>query len=161
MNDWLFLLIFLIGILALILEIFVTPGFGVIGFCGIAFVGWSILLAAKTGTQAIEALVLAMVISIAGILLAIKVMAKKGTWHKLILGQKLSNDEGYVTSKEDLADCIGAVGISVTPLRPAGIAIIKGIRLDVVTEGSFIPLNSKIKVIKVSGRRVVVKEVEE
>lgn len=161
MNDWLFLLIFILGVLALILEIFVTPGFGIAGISGIALVIWSVLLAASTGAQAIESLVLAIIVSIAGILLALKVMSKRKTWNKLILGQKLSNDDGYIATKDDMAECIGCFGVAVTPLRPAGTAIIKGLRVDVVTEGGFIPQNSKIKVMKVFGGRVVVEQVEE
>lgn len=53
---------------------------------------------------------------------------------------------------------IGASGISVTPLRPAGTAAIGGERIDVVTEGGFIDAQTAISVVKVEGGRVVVKE---
>ena len=51
-------------------------------------------------------------------------------------------------------------GISVTVLRPAGTVDIEGIKIDVVTEGEFIQKGTKIKIIKVQGRRIVAKEVD-
>ena len=46
----------------------------------------------------------------------------------------------------------------MTPLRPAGTATIQGERIDVVSEGSFINANQRVKVVKVEGMRVVVRE---
>ena len=48
-------------------------------------------------------------------------------------------------------------GQAVTPLRPAGIAVIEGQRLDVVTAGEFVPAGEPIEVVKVEGNRVVVR----
>ncbi|MNC78018.1 hypothetical protein D3C75_1301300 [compost metagenome] len=56
---------------------------------------------------------------------------------------------------------VGASGVSITPLRPAGTASLNGERVDVVTEGSFIAAGASISVIKVEGGRVVVKETAE
>ncbi|MBW7461072.1 nodulation protein NfeD, partial [Paenibacillus sepulcri] len=52
-------------------------------------------------------------------------------------------------------------GRSVTPLRPAGTAIIGEQRVDVVTQGEFIAANAEIQVIKVEGTRVVVQQLNE
>jgi len=54
---------------------------------------------------------------------------------------------------------VGKVGTALTPLRPAGTAEVAGQRLDVVTEGEFIHSGMQIKVIKVEGTRIVVKEI--
>ncbi|WML34888.1 NfeD family protein [Clostridium sp. OS1-26] len=50
------------------------------------------------------------------------------------------------------------MGTTLTILRPAGIADVNGIKLDVVSEGEFISKDRKIEIIKVEGRRIVVRE---
>ena len=54
---------------------------------------------------------------------------------------------------------LGAIGVAVTPLRPAGIARIGDDFVDVVAEGSYVPEGNRVQVIEIEGHRVVVKEV--
>jgi membrane-bound serine protease (ClpP class) len=49
-------------------------------------------------------------------------------------------------------------GTALTPLRPAGTAIIDGKRVDVVTEGQMIERGTPVRVVAVEGLRVVVRE---
>jgi len=49
--------------------------------------------------------------------------------------------------------------VATTVLRPSGIVNFDGIKLDVVSEGEFIQPGSKVKIIKVEGRRIVVKKI--
>jgi membrane-bound serine protease (ClpP class) len=42
-------------------------------------------------------------------------------------------------------------------LRPAGVIDIDGAHLDVVSEGQFITAGNKVKVVSVSGNRIVVR----
>lgn len=55
-----------------------------------------------------------------------------------------------------LAHLAGQQGHALTPLRPAGAAMIGDARVDVVAQGRFIEANTPIKVILVEGNRVVV-----
>ena len=48
----------------------------------------------------------------------------------------------------------------MTPLRPAGIAEIDGEKVDVVTEGEFLPVGTSVQVIKVNGRRIIVRKID-
>ncbi|MNV99452.1 hypothetical protein D3C71_1948180 [compost metagenome] len=70
----------------------------------------------------------------------------------------MTTEKGYssVTERKEL---LGLEGTSLTPLRPAGTAVIGTERIDVVTEGGFIKADTLVKVIKVEGTRVVVAEV--
>lgn len=155
---WLAYLAFLLGIIALVLEVFVFPGFGVAGITGIILVGWGILLLAVDVTQATSALVIALITTIFLILAGIKLMTRYNMWYKLTLQSRQQNEEGYVAPLSELSVFIGKDGTALTPLRPSGAAEIDGRRLDVVTEGEFISPGSFIKVTKVEGTRVVVKE---
>ncbi len=56
---------------------------------------------------------------------------------------------------------VGSVGTVKSNLRPAGIAEIDGKRVDVVSEGSFVPRDTLIEVIEVDGDRVVVRATPE
>jgi membrane-bound serine protease (ClpP class) len=63
------------------------------------------------------------------------------------------------TSVDDrIENLAGKVGVTYTPLRPAGVAIIDGKRVDVVTPGEFIGQNVPVRVIDTTGNRVVVRE---
>ena len=55
---------------------------------------------------------------------------------------------------------IGKTGTAHSDLRPAGMAMIDGHKIDVVSEAGFIPHGSPIKVIDAAGSRVVVRQVE-
>lgn len=57
-------------------------------------------------------------------------------------------------------ELIGKEGTALTYLRPSGTAIFDEERLDVVSEGSFIAQGSTIKVVKVEGSRLVVREIK-
>ncbi|MDD4238111.1 MAG: NfeD family protein [Desulfotomaculaceae bacterium] len=156
--TWLAYLAFLLGIIALVLEIFVFTGFGVAGITGIILVGWGILLIAVDVTQATSALVIALITTIVLLLAGIKLLSRYNMWYKLTLQNRQQNEEGYVAPLSALGLFAGREGIALTPLRPSGAAEIDGQRLDVVTEGEFVSPGSPVQVIKVEGTRVVVKE---
>ena len=59
---------------------------------------------------------------------------------------------------EKIGNLLGKEGVTYTPLRPAGVAIIDGKKVDVVTPGHFIEQNVAVRVIDNSGNRVVVRE---
>src|SRR4029077_6104714 len=53
----------------------------------------------------------------------------------------------------------GEIGKSITPLRPAGAAMINDQKVDVVIEGKFVEAGVVVKVIRVNGSIVVVEPV--
>lgn len=54
---------------------------------------------------------------------------------------------------------LGKEGTALSVLRPSGVANFDGIKLDVVSQGDFILKGTKVKIIKVEGRRIVVSEI--
>ncbi len=157
--NWLAFLALLLGVIAFVLEAIVFPGFGVSGIVGIILVGWGVLLLAVDVTQATAALVLALVATIVILVLGLRMMSRYNMWYKLTLQNKQNSKEGYVAPTPGLSLFTEKEGIALTPLRPSGSAEIEGHRLDVVTEGEFIHTGMRVKVIKVEGSRVVVKEI--
>ncbi|NLL18338.1 MAG: nodulation protein NfeD [Clostridia bacterium] len=158
LSGWEAVLIFLLGLILLAVEVLVLPGFGVAGVIGIASLVISVVLAAPSLDQAVVSLVIALIGTIVLLLLSIKFLPTRRVWQKLVLGVKQKTDSGYVAPETNLTRLLDAEGVSITILRPAGTAEINGERVDVVAEGSFIPNNTPIKVVKVEGTRVVVRE---
>jgi len=68
------------------------------------------------------------------------------------------NEESGFQGTEDLKAFIGKEGKALTALRPAGTAEFNGTRLDVISESEYIEKDSKVKIIDVEGRRVVVRK---
>lgn len=64
------------------------------------------------------------------------------------------------SAPENFEKLLGATGKTASMLRPSGIAQINGQRYDVVSEGSHIPADQDIKVVKVEGIRIVVRPLE-
>jgi membrane-bound ClpP family serine protease len=79
--------------------------------------------------------------------------------NKLILSESTSKNDGF-TSNPQLNELLGKEGITLTVLRPAGTAEIEGNKIDVIAESEFLEKGIKIKVIKVDGIKVVVRQIK-
>jgi membrane-bound serine protease (ClpP class) len=62
------------------------------------------------------------------------------------------------TDHPDHRGLIGKEGVALTPLRPAGTALIEGERVDVLAESDFIAPQERIKVLQTEGAKVVVRK---
>jgi NfeD-like. len=149
---------FAAGLLLLLVEAFI-PGFGVAGAGGIILILLSVIISAENFTQAITAIVVAFVVSIIALALIIKYAPKSKFYDRIILKTSLSKEAGFAAT-EDYSEYIGKEGVAITPLRPAGIVEVNGKRLDVVAEGTFVKSGSKVVIIGVEGRRIIIKEKE-
>lgn len=152
-------LLFILGLVMLVLELFV-PSFGILGLLGSVCLIAGVVRAAFSYTHALLNLGIAFAAAAVVIAVVVVTFKERGIWNRFILQESLTKEEGFVPALEKLS-LIGAVGMSITPLRPAGTAMIGGERVDVVTEGSFINPDRPIAVVKVEGGRVVVKEAAE
>ena len=104
-------------------------------------------------------IIIALFMAILFIIIMVKVFGKRmNIFKRLILTDSTSTESGYVSNVNRL-ELIGRVGITVTPLRPSGTVKVDDERLDVVAEGGFIEKDIDVKVIKVEGSRIVVREV--
>lgn len=81
-----------------------------------------------------------------------------GMLDELVLDERQQNRDGY-TSVIDKSKFLGAVGVCVTDLRPAGTITIDGEPVDVVADGSFVKQGASVKVINVDGSRVMVRQI--
>ncbi len=160
------ILIFIIGVVLLLLEIFVIPGFGIAGALGIILMVAGLFLSLISSLPvfsfsyisfAIIQLASSFVMTFIVIFVLSKFLPKTSMFKKLVLNTNISSHSGY-TSKPDVPSLFGKTGKAFTDLRPSGTAIIKNKRVDVVTEGEYINRGAKIIVRKIEGSRVIVEK---
>ena len=151
------ILLFVIGVILIIVEIFVA-GFGLFGLLGIGAIVGSMLLASQSFIQMTISILIAVVVTAFATLITLKYFGNRGPMKRLVLTAATTTEEGYI-SNVSRTELVGLIGEAITPLRPAGSALIDGERLDVISEGGFIDQGKKIKVMRTSGIEIVVREV--
>jgi membrane-bound serine protease (ClpP class) len=139
------------GYLLLAVELFVIPGFGVVGILGIACLLAGCYFANHFFGAAYGALAIVLVLaSTTAVLLWIpRSGLGKDVVHSTTLGAARSAD----TRVQE-----GQVGVAESDLRPAGIARFGELRESVVTEGEFLDAGSRVVVTAVRGSRIVVEQ---
>jgi membrane-bound ClpP family serine protease len=141
----------LIGFLLMIGEIFI-PGtvlatLGLIALCIAVWKGYA-TYGFITGTW---------ILAVIGILYSIGLLIWMKVFPHTTMGMRISNRTSVSPSLIEKSQLIGAQGIALSMLRPAGIALINGQRRDVVTDGSFVESNTPIEVISEEGQKLVVR----
>ena len=153
------ILLFILGIVLLVLEVAVIPGFGLAGILGLASVVTSIILAFGDVQTALFSLSIAISVSVVAVILLWGRIRQSRFWKRLVLSHEELPTAGY-RAPADFGYLVGKKGVALTPLRPAGTAVIDGKRYDVVSEGGFVTGNSSVEVVQTEGTRVVVREIE-
>jgi membrane-bound serine protease (ClpP class) len=149
--------LFLVGIVLIILEFFI-PG-GISGILGFAAIVGSLFLASNNAVHMAVSLLIAVAVSIGISILLVKVFGKKMRFFKkMILTDSTNTEQGYVSNR-NRTELLGLMGEALTDLRPSGTVLIDNERVDVVSEGSFILKGTRVKVVKVEGARIVVREI--
>jgi membrane-bound serine protease (ClpP class) len=144
-----------LGMLVILAEIFI-PSLGVLTAIALGLLGYSLYLAFTTistfsGMVFVGFDLLAIPILL---ILGLKLLAAS----PLSLKSRLASKDGVVSQALGLEGYGGKKGRSVTDLRPAGIALIEGKRLDVVTDGDYINANTPIIVTGVTGNQIIVEK---
>ncbi|MBA3895354.1 MAG: ATP-dependent Clp protease proteolytic subunit, partial [Gemmatimonadales bacterium] len=165
LAGWEEVLLLGLGLIALGVEVFVLPGFGVAGFLGIGAIAAAMVLALigaapTTGdvTQALAILAASLLITAAVVYAWLRHIPSSNRFGGLFLKGGMPQAEGYISAAMR-ADLMGKDGVALTDLRPAGTATIAGERVDVVTEGEYLSQGSPVRVIRSEGYRLVVQHV--
>jgi membrane-bound serine protease (ClpP class) len=165
LAGWEEVLLLGLGAIALAVEVFVLPGFGVAGVVGTLAIVASMVLAmmgARPSTgdvaQALAVLGASLFITMAVIYAWLRHLPNSGRFSGLLLRGSVHKSQGFV-SAPNRGDLIGVDGVAVTDLRPSGTARVGQERIDVVTEGEFVPQGSKVQVVQSDGYRHVVRAV--
>lgn len=158
------ILMFVAGVILILLEIFVIPGFGLPGITGIILIFASIFLSLigsrpfinyETISMAIVQLSGALVAALILVFVMAKYLPKTSAFSRLVLSQSEKAEEGFVSYPSN-KELIGKEGIAYTTLRPGGTVEIDGRRIDVIADAEYIDKGTKIRVLRVEGIKVVV-----
>lgn len=160
-TAWIAVALAIAGLVLLVLEIFVVPGFGVCGVLGIASIIGAVVCVAPSITVALLQIGFAMLVAILLVFISLKCGRTRRVWNRLILSDSTSTASGYVSQPKTINSLLGESGAALTDLRPSGAALLAGKRTDVLTEGSFVKRGTLVKVIRVEGSSVVVTPIEE
>lgn len=152
--------IFVIGVVLLVLEVFVIPGFGIAGILGIIFVicglAFSMVdndfLDFKLSTPGLllnSFLVVsgAMVLSVILMVVFGKNILRSRAFKRLVLEDEQKSDGGFTSSQRRL-ELIDQIGVARTVLRPSGKIEIAGVWYDAVALDGFIDAGEEIYVVK-------------
>jgi membrane-bound serine protease (ClpP class) len=174
-NIWEIVAVF-VGLVLIALELFVIPGFGLVGISGALMVlvglvatfvpdepGRSFPLLFPSLPSTVEALkvaiitvVASMTASLLGMVMLSRYLPIMPVFRRLVPANPtpsgVSVEDGYRGAAR-----VGDLGTAEGPLRPAGKARFADILVDVVTQGEFLESQSRIVVIERRGNRVVVR----
>jgi membrane-bound serine protease (ClpP class) len=169
LAGWEDLALILLGLVLLALEVFVVPGFGVVGILGIVSLVAGLLLA-MTGLSFRSAWTLGLIedasITLAGAILATGVALpllvkwlprSRLAQRTIVLGETFDASQGVSAYSSDLHGLVGRSGVARSPLRPAGTVVIDDRRVDAVSEGEVIEAGRRVVVVDVRGASVVVR----
>jgi membrane-bound serine protease (ClpP class) len=164
LAGWEELLLALGGIVLLVLELFVIPGFGIAGVLGILALAAALVLSMlgtgdtpqfimATAARVVFSLLFALVAS----LLLLRYLPRLPFGRQFVLRTGLEAAQGYASAPESDRRWLGKRGRATSPLHPAGIVDIDGERVDVVSDGELIDAGDLIEVVRVDGNRIVVR----
>jgi len=152
------LIMMIAGFALLVVEMYI-PGFGLAGISGTALMIGGIVLMGPTPLQAlILVLISVILLSIAFSLAMYSISKGRLSRSKLVLNDALNQKESSASA--DLAYFVGKIGQTHTALRPAGIAEFDGVKLNVVSDGDFVNTQKHVRVERVEGNRIVVRETD-
>lgn len=165
MEDVLF---FMLGVLLIGIEIFITPGFGFVGLGGLLIMLASLINAMSERMpgswqpvswepETFTTPLLNVAIAFGGSLILTvfvgKYLPKTRAFSSLTLHETIER------STDHSEDLLGLEGTTLCELRPSGSALFDDQKRDVITQGEFIPKGTTVRIISLNGIACVVEPV--
>lgn len=151
-------LIFVLGLILIVFEIFVIPGFGLAGISGIALIVASLILTLIgnvhfdfSNVSVHEIFRSSMIVSAgmgSGLVLIVYLsskIGKPGIFRNIAL---TSDQEGFVSVSMEPTSLVGKMGEAATVLRPSGKIIIDDEYYDAISIKDFIEKGDSVKVVR-------------
>ena len=164
------LLLFMGGLVLLLLEVFVIPGFGVAGISGLVLLLSSLILSMQGFIvpefdwqwDLLNRNVLLVLANTVGAFLAFAGFAylfgRTDMFSRLKLADTQETTAGFTVQTNEVRErYLGRTGRAVSTLRPAGSADIDDERVSVESDGEWIDAGTEIEVIRVDGNRIIVR----
>ncbi len=176
-SGWLEVIFFLAGMIFIVMEIFVIPGFGIGGLVGGLLLVASVVLASQdfvvpqTVWDWNQLLVSLLTIAISGLVFLVaaffitRSLGSLPLFNRLVLNvdQSIQIAESGQEKLNAVAPeiSVGDCGVASSLLRPSGRAVFNGRSFDVISDGSFVDPQTPVKVVRIQGNLITVAEVAE
>lgn len=164
------ILVFLLGIILLVLELLVIPGFGIAGILGLICFFGGLLLALLNNTDfdffwvPVDSITRGSIVILGGLLgtvllslFLMKRIGRKGLFYRVALHAEQNIEDGYVAVSEHLTGMVGREGVAVTVMRPSGKVRIDGDDYDAISYyNTYLDPSTPVKVVKVENMQLYV-----
>ncbi len=167
------ILIFVVGLILLALEIFVIPGFGIVGILGIIFVIAGLTLSLIDNDMFHfhnnvfdvigKALFRVTITIIIGMVLAATLggsIFNFPVFNRMVLKSAQKSEHGYSIRQNEMQVLIGKEGVAISDLRPSGKVELEGNIYDAISDAEYILKNTPVVVSKVTGYSLRVKKIK-
>lgn len=151
------ILLFVAGFILMGTEM-LLPGFGAPGITGSICLIAGIMCTADSIEEGLTITIIVVVILAVMFTMILALFHMKKLKSPIILQEEMDAEKGYL-STSDLEYLIGKEGITTTDLRPAGKCNFEGIEFDVRSEGRYIAKGSKVRISRISGNTLIIKEI--
>lgn len=172
MAEYWEIALFILGIILLLVEFLVIPGFGIAGVAGLALVIIGLVLSMVdtldfdfNPEQSYNALLRAIFQVATSFILFIGIAFAFGStffktkaFKRISLNKEMKTEEGFLSSNSELANYIGKEGIVLNDLRPSGSIQIENEYLDAVAISGFIAKGKNVSVRKFELGQLYVEE---
>lgn len=172
MAEYWELLIFILGIILLLVEVFAIPGFGVAGAAGVLAVIFGLAMSMVnndvlrdfefTGegmNLLMRSFGVVTVSAVVGLSVSIWVASKVLTTNafaRLVLGETQNTNEGYISVDTNQRTLVGKTGTAYTVLRPSGKVQVDEEIYDGKAEFGLIEKGAKVKILRYESGQVYV-----
>jgi membrane-bound serine protease (ClpP class) len=164
--------LFIVGLVLIAVELFVIPGFGIIGISGIvtALLGLSLAMVESyefepgSLTHLVQALVKSLLLVTGSMLgsFIVSIYLSKRMFTSSVFGERIAltteqtTSQGYIAVDARLGTLIGAIGVADTPLRPSGNINIDNHIYDAKSEFGFIDKGTQVTVTRFENSQLYV-----
>ncbi len=148
----------MVGLALMIYEMF-TPGMGIPGLLGALALLAAVILRADSLTNALITLVLIVVPLMIAAGIIFRSFSKGALSRSKIVLHDAINDKSTSLGEKEMQALVGKEGVCVTALHPAGNADFDERRLDVVSEGGFVGKGSRVRIVRIDGVKIMVREI--
>ncbi len=170
------ILVFIVGVILLMLELFVIPGFGIAGISGIILIFAALILTMvfnvgfhfefnpdlDAASQIAQSALTVLFSVLAGFFLSLwlskKLITADTRFGSLALKTKLEAEKGYTSQDMHMASYVGKHGIANTFMRPAGKINIDGEILEAQSEQGLIDKGEAIIVVRFENAQLIVRK---
>lgn len=165
LAGWEVIILLAAGIILLLVEALVLPGFGIAGVLGAVALLASIFLSLVGNFPTSGDILMALNVMAVSLLLVglagwqlLKRLPRDRRAQRVLLQESTSREEGYL-SNAVRPELVGVEGVALTDLRPAGTARFGEENVDVVSDGPMIQVGTVVRIIQSEGYRHVVRPV--